>query len=94
MTWGFKIRKRYFQPGRREFPRGMNEAGLVIEQMWLQEAKYPAADDRYGMNELQWTQYQLDNPASVKDVIDSDSVGPDHPYAYFFTFLVSDAPEM
>jgi choloylglycine hydrolase len=59
----------------REFPYGgMNEAGLVIEQMWLQEASYPPADERFGLTELQWIQYQLDNAASVQDVIDSDSL--------------------
>jgi penicillin V acylase-like amidase (Ntn superfamily) len=53
----------------REFPYGgMNEAGLVIEQMWLQQAVYPEADDRFGLTELQWIQYQLDNSATVDEV--------------------------
>lgn len=59
----------------REFPYGgMNEAGLVIEQMWLQEARYPETDNRYGLSELNWIQYQLDNAATVQDVIDSDAL--------------------
>jgi hypothetical protein len=46
----------------KEFPHGgMNEKGLVVELMWLSETGYPAADNRAGMNELQWIQYQLDN---------------------------------
>lgn len=58
----------------REFPYGgMNEAGLVIEQMWLEETVYPAPDQRYGLSELQWIQYQLDNSASVAEVLASDS---------------------
>jgi choloylglycine hydrolase len=57
----------------REFPYGgINEAGLVIEQMWLQEAVYPAGDDRFGLTELQWIQYQLDNSATVDDVVSTD----------------------
>jgi penicillin V acylase-like amidase (Ntn superfamily) len=58
----------------KEYPYGgMNEAGLVVEIMWLQEAKYPAADDRAAVQELQWVQYQLDNCASVDEVLASDS---------------------
>ena len=58
----------------REFPYGgMNEAGLVIEQMWLNEAKYPDVDQRTGLTELQWIQYHLDMSADVQQVIDSDS---------------------
>lgn len=93
MTWVSKYGSVTFNQAGREFPYGgMNEAGLVIEQMWLQEAKYPAADDRYGMNELQWMQYQLDNSASVKYVIDSDSlVRITYMPTSFLHFLVSDA---
>lgn len=58
----------------REFPYGgMNEAGLVIEQMWLDETVYPVPDQRYGLSELQWIQYQLDNSATVAEVLASDS---------------------
>lgn len=58
----------------KEFPMGgMNEAGLVVELMWLDETKYPEKDDRPTTGGiLQWIQYQLDNSATVKDVIDSD----------------------
>jgi len=59
----------------KEFPfGGMNEKGLVVEQMWLDAAKYPEADDRAGLSELQWIQYQLDTAATVDDVIASDKV--------------------
>lgn len=77
----------------KEFPYGgMNEAGLVIEQMWLQETEYPVPDNRYGLSELQWIQYQLDNAETVDEVIQSDSllrisntsIAPIH-------FLVADA---
>lgn len=93
MTWVSKYGSVTFNQAGREFPYGgMNEAGLVIEQMWLQEAKYPAADDRYGMNELQWMQYQLDNSASVQDVIDSDTlVRITYMPTSYLHFLVSDA---
>lgn len=59
----------------REFPSGgMNEAGLVIELMWLDETTYPEADIRHGLPTLQWIQYQLDVSATVDDVVSSDKV--------------------
>lgn len=59
----------------REYPfGGMNEAGLVIEQMWLDSTQYPEPDGRPATGELQWIQYQLDNFASVAEVIASDSL--------------------
>ncbi|MCK7541443.1 MAG: linear amide C-N hydrolase [Marinilabiliales bacterium] len=50
----------------------MNEAGLVIELMWLTPTEYPNADRRPTLRELQWVQYQLDTAATVQDVIASD----------------------
>jgi choloylglycine hydrolase len=58
----------------REFPSGgMNEAGLVVELMWLEETEYPRPDSRPAVGKLQWIQYQLDNSASVEDIIASDT---------------------
>jgi penicillin V acylase-like amidase (Ntn superfamily) len=57
----------------KEFPTGgMNEKGLVVELMWLDETKYPAADKRPAVDVLQWVQYQLDNCATIEDVIATD----------------------
>ena len=75
MVWISKYGSITFTQSGKEFPYGgMNEAGLVVEQMWLQESKYPEMDDRYGLSELQWIQYQLDNAKTVQEVIDSDKV--------------------
>ncbi|MBE9509247.1 MAG: linear amide C-N hydrolase, partial [Bacteroidetes bacterium] len=75
LEWISKYGSITFNQIGKEFPYGgMNEAGLVIEQMWLQETVYPQLDERYGLSELQWIQYQLDNSKSVKDVIASDSL--------------------
>lgn len=58
-----------------EFPYGgINEKGLVIEQMWLEHTGYPEMDDRSGLTELQWIQYQLDNSSSVEEVLASDTL--------------------
>lgn len=59
----------------REYPMGgMNEAGLVVEIMWLDTARYPVPDDRPVIPELQWIQYQLDNCATVDEVLATDAV--------------------
>jgi choloylglycine hydrolase len=59
----------------REFPaRGMNEAGLVVGEMWLGETEYPDPDSRFVLNTTQWIQYQLDNCADIREVIDTDKI--------------------
>jgi choloylglycine hydrolase len=58
----------------RELPcGGMNEAGLVIELMWLDETQYPPPDDRPSVQNLQWIQYHLDRSATVAEVIAGDA---------------------
>ncbi len=75
----------------KEFPTGgMNEKGLVVELMWLDGTKYPAADKRPAVGVLQWVQYQLDNCATVEELIAADKtirISDDTPLHY----LVADA---
>ncbi len=53
-----------------EFPlSGMNEKGLVVEILWLDESIVSEIDDRASINELQWIQYQLDNFATVSEML-------------------------
>ena len=52
---------------------GVNEAGLVVEMMAVDRAKYPVPDERPIITESQWQQYQLDNFSTVEEVIASDS---------------------
>ena len=59
----------------REMPNGgMNEAGLVVEVLWLRNTRYPSVDRRHSINTLQWIQYQLDNYSSVDQVIAADTL--------------------
>ncbi len=51
---------------------GMNEAGLMVTVLWLDEADYPQPDRRPSINTLQWVQYQLDTAKTVADVVASD----------------------
>lgn len=48
---------------------GMNEAGLVIELMWLDETVYPQADARPAIDVLEWIQRNLDTAATVAEVL-------------------------
>jgi len=57
----------------REMPLGgINEAGLVVEVMWMSDTVYPEPDDRPAVAELQWVQYQLDTAATVEEILASD----------------------
>lgn len=75
-TWVSKYGSVTFNQYGRENPSGgMNEAGLVIELMWLDETQYPKADARSTVGTLEWIQYQLDNSATVAEVIvNSDKI--------------------
>jgi len=71
--WVSKYGSVTFNSGGWELPTGgMNEAGLVVEDMWLSETQWPAPDSRAALNPLQWIQYQLDNCRTVDEVIASD----------------------
>ena len=76
----------------REYPMGgMNEAGLVVEVMWLAGTRFPDTDDRPSLGELPWVQYQLDTSRSVEEVLESDGrirISADSAPIHF---LVSDA---
>lgn len=67
--WTSKYASITFNQYGQEFPNGgMNEAGLVVEIMWLDSSVYPTHDKRPVVNELQWIQYQLDRFATVSEV--------------------------
>ena len=73
LTWTSKYGSLTFNQYGREFPMGgVNEEGLVVEILWLQNTKYPPMDQRKGLPELQWIQYQLDTSKDVHEVIASD----------------------
>jgi len=72
-TWISQYGSVSFNQYGRELPSGgMNEAGLVVELMWLDDTEYSARDERPGLGNMQWIQYQLDNSATVEEVIASD----------------------
>lgn len=72
--WVSKYGSVTFNQYGRELPSGgMNETGLVVEEMTLVETRYSEPDSRPAINSLQWIQYQLDNFSTVAEVIASDS---------------------
>ena len=73
-SWRSKYGSVTFNQFGRGFPMGgLNEAGVVVELMWLDDTEYPAADARGPLTVLEWIQYQLDTAGSVADVISSDA---------------------
>lgn len=48
---------------------GMNEEGVVIELMWLDDTQYPAPDERPTIDVLEWIQFNLDTAATTEQVV-------------------------
>ena len=49
---------------------GMNERGLVANQLYLDKTKYEKRDSRIGLTNAMWAQYVLDNFATVAEALD------------------------
>ena len=75
LAWVSKYGSATFNQIGRDFPYGgMNEAGLVVETMMLNDTQYPSSSGlRPEIDLFQWIQYQLDNFSTVQEVIESDS---------------------
>jgi choloylglycine hydrolase len=74
VKWVSKFGSITFNQIGRELPfGGINERGLVVEHMTLDETVYPAKDNRYVIGAFQWIQFQLDNYSTVEEVINSDT---------------------
>ncbi len=71
-TWRSRYGSITFNQFGKEFPLGgMNEAGLVVEELSYSPSRYGRSDSLPTVNEFQWVQYQLDNYASVNEVLDN-----------------------
>lgn len=57
------------QYGRDNPMGGVNEAGLVVQQMWQDAVRYPGHDNRPATGVLEWMQLQLDTRASTAEVL-------------------------
>ena len=75
IKWVSKFGSITFNQIGRELPfGGINESGLVVEHMTLDETVYPSADNRYAIGAFQWIQFQLDNYSTVEEVVNSDTL--------------------
>jgi len=73
-SWTSRFGSVTFNQYGHEFPSGgINERGVVVELMWLEDTEYPTADARGALPTLQWIQYQLDTAESVDDIVASDA---------------------
>lgn len=67
--WTSKYGSITFNQIGKEFPYGgMNEKGLVVEQLWMSESIYQDNGNQ-SISELEWIQFQLDNYATVDELI-------------------------
>jgi hypothetical protein len=91
LSWSAKYGSVTFNQYGKEAPMdGMNQAGLVVAQMWLDGTTYPVADSRPGIGALPWIQYQLDNCATVEEVVRTDAIIRIYPGNSPLHFLVAD----
>ena len=71
---------------------GMNERGLVVEHLALENSKFPEKDSRKAITPFQWIQYQLDNYSTVDEVIETEDFLRINPWIFgFMHFLVCDS---
>lgn len=77
-TWAATYGSVTFNQFGRDNPMtGLNEKGLMVSQMWLDETRYPPADARPVIGILEWIQYNLDRHASVAEVLaNAEAVRP------------------
>ena len=91
IKWVSKFGSITFNQVGRDLPYGgMNESGLIVEHMTLDETIYPSKDNRYAIGACQWIQFQLDNYSIVEDVINSDTLLRIVDASSKFHFLISD----
>lgn len=75
VKWISKYGSMTFNQVGRDLPfGGINEQGLVVEQMGLNSTIYPSKDRRYAISACQWIQFQLDNYSTVEEVMSSDTL--------------------
>jgi choloylglycine hydrolase len=94
-TWSATYGSVTFNQFGRDNPMtGINEKGLVVSQMWLDETRYPPADTRPVIGVLEWIQYNLDRHASVAEVLaNAETVRPGRqaPLHYLLADATGDA---
>ncbi|MBK9271899.1 MAG: linear amide C-N hydrolase [Saprospiraceae bacterium] len=69
-SWTSKYGSVTFNQNGKEMPYGgMNEKGLVVEMLWMEDTRFNISEEKTYLNELEWIQYQLDNFQTVDEVV-------------------------
>ena len=88
-SWQSKFSSLTFNQYGRGFPNGgINEKGLVIEVLWLEQSKAVPIDKRPYLNELEWVQFALDTQSSVAELIQASQrlrISPIHGKVHYMT---------
>ncbi|WP_340113072.1 linear amide C-N hydrolase [Maribellus mangrovi] len=72
--WKSKFGSVTFNQISKDIPHGgINEKGLVVEHLYLEDSIYEKSDTRPALMSHQWIQYMLDTCGSVNDIIESCS---------------------
>lgn len=92
MSWISKYGSITFNQNGKEMPYGgINDQGLAIEMLWLDYTEYQSASNLSYLNELEWIQFQLDNHATVAEVIERVSDFSIIPFKGKIHYMVADA---
>jgi choloylglycine hydrolase len=69
---------------------GMNEKGLVIEELSTVPFSFKMDETKVPLNEFQWVQYHLDNCASVEEVVQQQHYLCMMPVKHYLHYIISD----
>ena len=87
-SWYSRFASVSFNQYGRGFPNGgINERGLAIEVLWLNETEYVEQDQRPYLNELEWVQYVLDTCETVEQIealLTKVRISPIHGQVHYF----------
>lgn len=76
----------------KDFPLGgMNEKGLVIEELSYSPSRYPPPAQLPAVNEFQWIQYHLDTSACVDDIVKKLASVKISPFLFPLHFILADS---
>lgn len=86
--WRARFASVSFNQYGRGFPNGgVNEVGLAVEVLWLNESRPSPPDQRPYLNELEWIQYLLDTTSTVKGALKATHqlrISPLHGQVHYF----------
>lgn len=92
VSWVSRYGSVTFNQNGKEMPYGgINEQGLAVEMLWLDYTEYYNEPANPHLNELEWIQYQLDNYATVEQVIAHIHALSIRPFKGKIHFIVADA---